>query len=106
MWAVRGARGDRLRERGYRCRSASRPWATQRPFCIQGDYTLAVANLLTADELGKITGSVLAKLRPLARIQRETVIRAILYDDYRARRSHGFGSRTSFAAVVRRDGVM
>ena len=74
--------------------------------CIQGDYVPLVANLLTADALEKITRSVLAKLRPLARIQRETVIRAVLEDDYRARRSHGFGSTTTFAAAVQRDGVM
>ena len=74
--------------------------------CIRGDYTLPVGSLLTTDELDKLTRSVLAKLRPLALVQRETVIRAVLEDDYRARRSYGFGSTTSFAAAVRRDGVM
>ncbi|MDP9274377.1 MAG: hypothetical protein M3O99_02125 [Chloroflexota bacterium] len=70
-----------------------------------GVYTLRVANLLTTDELEKLTRSVLAKLRPLPLVQRETVIRAILEADNKARRSRGFVSTTSFAAAVRRDGV-
>jgi hypothetical protein len=67
-----------------------------------------VANILTSDELDKLTRSVLAKLRPLSSVQRETVIRQILeVDDWR-RRHHrrGFTPPTTFAAAIRRDGVM
>ena len=62
-----------------------------------------VANLLTSDELDKLTRSVLAKLRPLSSVQRETVIRQILeVDDWR-RRHHrrGFTPPTTFAAAIR-----
>jgi hypothetical protein len=77
--------------------------------CIQGDYTLGVANLLTADELEKLTRSVLAKLRPLSLVQRETVIREILEDydrDRRHSRSRFSSYSTTLAGAVRRDGVM
>jgi len=57
-------------------------------FCIQGDYTRHVADLLTSTELEKLTRSMLARLRPLSLVQRETVIRAILEDDDRVRRRH------------------
>ena len=78
-----------------------------RPRCIQGDYTLRVATLLTSDELEKIKRSTLDKLRPLSLVQREIVIRAILEDDDRFRRRHrGFNAASSFALTVRRDGVM
>jgi hypothetical protein len=67
-----------------------------------------IANLLTADELDKLTRSVLAKLRPLSLVQREIVMRALLEDDDRARQrsSRGFSPSSTLAMTVRRDGVM
>ncbi|MDP9276453.1 MAG: hypothetical protein M3O99_12785 [Chloroflexota bacterium] len=62
---------------------------------------------MTTDELEKVTGSVLAKLRPLSRVQRESVIRRILEADERARRHSSRGwTPSTLAAAVRRDGVM
>jgi hypothetical protein len=76
---------------------------------ITGDYALPVAGLLTSTELEKLTLGVLAKLRPLSLVQRDTVIREIREDYDRGRRhsrSRFSSYSTTLAGAVRRDGVM
>ncbi len=88
------------------------PWTDSKGLSVEPSvpwvFTLRhVANLLTTDELEKVTLSMVAKLRPLSLVQRETVIRAVLEDDERARRRRrGSSPSTTFALAVRRDSVM
>lgn len=68
-----------------------------------------VASLLTSTGLERLTQSMLAKLRPLSLVQRDTVIREILEDYDRERRhsrSRFSSSSTTLAGAIRRDGVM
>lgn len=113
MWS-KGPAYAAVRGQAGKPGGGTNPWTDTRATpvraarCIRGDYTLPVASLLPADELEKLTRSMVDKMRPLPLVQREIVIRRLVDYDERARRHspQGVTPSTTLAMVVRRDGVM